>query len=258
MKKILKIIIGIFLTLYFSLGLFLFIYQKSLIYYPNNQDFNSCPNFEDSEKLNINGTRIYYKKNSDKLIIFYHGNAGSACNRTYLKQLFEKLNLSYIFVEYAGYSNDSKRPSKEFLMKDVLNVNQFVTDKKMSKIIVMGESLGTALATYHSSIIPVDKLLLISPFFSIKDLVKKDFGIYPISLILTENYDNAFWIKKSQAKNIEIIHGKDDETVPIEQSRKLYQEINITNKKIIEVDQAHHNDIYNFNETNNNINQFLN
>lgn len=236
----------------------MFICQKRFIHYPNNQDFNSCTNFKDSEKLNIDGTRIYYKENSEKLIIFYHGNAGSVCDRIYLKERFEKLNLSYIFVEYAGYSNESRTPSKALLMKDVLNVNRFVIDKKFSKITIMGESLGTALATYQSTILTVDKLLLISPFFSIEDLVKKDFKIYPISLILTENYNNARWVKKSKAKNIEIIHGREDEIIPIEQSRKLYQEINITNKKIIEVDRAHHNDIYSFNETENNINQFLN
>lgn len=258
MEKILKIILKVFLLVYISIGLFLFIYQKSFIYYPDNQDFDSCSNFEDSQKLNINGTRVYYQKNSDKLVIFYHGNAGSACNRLYQKKLFQKLNLSYIFVEYGGYSNDSQKPSKELLTKDVANVSQFAADKKFSKIIVMGESLGTALATYHSSITSVDKLLLISPFFSIKDLVKNTFKIYPMSLILTENYDNALWIKNTKAKNIQIIHGTNDTTIPIEQARKLFQEINIDNKKIIEIDQADHNDIYSFDKTKDSINQFLN
>ena len=71
MEKILKIIIKIFLLLYFSVGLFLYINQKRFIYYPDNQDFDSCSNFEDSQKLNINGTRIYYQKNSDNLVVFY-------------------------------------------------------------------------------------------------------------------------------------------------------------------------------------------
>lgn len=257
MKKFIKSIIVIIIFLYVGFGLVLFIFQKSLVYYPDKQDFNLCADFRDSEKLNLNSTRVYYKKNSEKLVIFYHGNAGSACMRAYLKDEFEKQGLSYLFVEYAGYSNDSNKPSKELLMKDVENVNQFIADKQFSKIIIAGESLGTALAVYHSSIASVDKLLLISPFYRMADMAKNNYGIYPISLMLTENYDSAKWIRSSQAKNIEIIHGSADEIVPIEQSRKLFNEARTASKKFVEVAGAHHNDIYNFDETYKNMMEFL-
>lgn len=257
MKKKLKIIILGFVTLYFGVGLILFIFQKSLVYFPDNQDFNTCSFFEDSEKINIDGTRMYYKKNSDKLVVFYHGNAGSACARTYLKKKFEKLGLSYIFVEYAGYSSDTNKPTKKLLLKDVEKVNQFLIDKDFSQITVMGESLGTALAIYHSTIMDVDKLLLISPFFSMAEVASNNFRIYPISLLLRENYDNGKWIENSKTKSLEIIHGNIDEIIPIEQSKKLYNKVFIANKKYIEVIGANHNDIYGFDETNKNINQFL-
>ncbi|MFC1756459.1 hypothetical protein ACFLY1_00730, partial [Patescibacteria group bacterium] len=73
-------------------------------------DFKSCTFFQDSQKINIGGTRAYYKENSKKLILFYHGNAGSACDRSFLRDEFQKLGYSYIFVEYTGYSNDSRKP----------------------------------------------------------------------------------------------------------------------------------------------------
>lgn len=257
MKKYIKIIVIVSTTLYFSLGLLLFIFQKNLVYYPNKQDFDSCINFEDSEKINIEGTRMYYKKNSDKLVVFYHGNAGSACGRTYLKEKFEKLGLSYVFVEYSGYANDNKKPTKNLLLKNVRNVIQFLSDKKISQTTVMGESLGTALAIYHSMITDVDKLLLISPFFTMADMANNSIKIYPLSLLLKENYDSADWIMSSKAKYLEIIHGSIDDIIPIEQSKRLYNKVAITNKKYIEIIGANHNDIYKFDETNKNINQFL-
>lgn len=257
MRKNIKIIIIILISVYVVLGLYLYMFQKSFIYYPDKQDFNKCVGFEDSEKLNLNGTRAYYKKNSDKLVIFYHGNAGSTCNRSYLKKEFEKINLSYLFVEYAGYSNDTVKPSKNLLLKDVVNVTEFLSDKNYSEVIVMGESLGTALATYHSTLQRVDKLLLISPFYQMADIAKNSFGIYPIKLILRENYESNEWIKKSMTNNIRIIHGSNDEIIPIEQAKKLYEEINIKNKEFIEVNGAGHNDIYNFSETNKTMIDFL-
>lgn len=257
MKKTIKIIIAILILTYITLGSYLYLYQNNFIYYPSKQDFNDCPEFEDSEKLNLNGTRGYYKNISNKIIIFYHGNAGSTCNRSYLKEEFIKQNLSYLFVEYAGYSNDIVKPSKELILKDVVNIAEFLGNKNYSEVIVMGESLGTALATYHSTLIKTDKLLLISPFYQIADIVKNSLAIYPVNLVLKENYKTNEWMKTSKAKEIKIIHGSNDEMIPIDQAKKLYEEIKITNKAFTQVNGAGHNNIYNFEETEKNIKNFL-
>lgn len=257
-KKVIKRLLILAVSIYVVVGLLLFIFQKNLVYFPDNQDFNSCQGFKDSEKININGTRAYYKRNSDKLVIFYHGNAGSACMRSYLKDEFEKAGFSYAFVEYAGYSGDERRASEEALMKNVEDVNEFVKSQKFSKVIVVGESLGTSLAVYHSTIAGVDKLLLISPFNSVADMAKANYGIYPISLMLTESYDSGRRIKNSRAERIEIIHGNQDEIVPIEQAEKLFSEIKTNDKRFVKINGAHHNDIYNFNETYKYIIEFLN
>lgn len=256
-KKIVKILIIVIVLSYFTFGLFLFIFQKNFIYQPDKQNFISCKRFEDSEKININGTRAYYKRNSNRLIVFYHGNGGSACMRSYLKDEFEKLGFSFIFVEYAGYSDDTRKASKVLIMKDVENIKEFTEKQNFSKIIVAGESLGTALAIYHSTISNVDNLLLISPFNSLADIAGANYRIYPITLMFTENYDSNMWIRTTKAKNIEIIHGTQDKVVSIEQSKKLFNEIKISNKKFVEIEGAHHNDIYNFSKTTNEIDKFL-
>ncbi|MBU2028826.1 alpha/beta hydrolase [Patescibacteria group bacterium] len=208
--------------------------------------------------MNLNGTRAYYKKNdSQNLFVFYHGNAGSACDRVYLKDYIEKPGFSYIVAEYTGYSNDERKPSKELIMKDIENINEFVNKQSFTKVIISGESLGASLAVYHSTLVNIDKMLLISPFYSLKNIAKRNYGIYPISLLSTENFDSSMWMKNSQANEIEIIHGTLDEIVPVEESKKLFNEIKIANKKFVEVPNAHHNDIYDFNETNSSIQAFL-
>lgn len=258
-KKILKSSIRIIIASYLGLGIILFIFQKNYVYFPTKQDFNSCKNFQDSEKLNLNGTRAYYKKNnSQNLFVFYHGNAGSACDRAYIKNYLNKTNFSYIIVEYAGYSNDSRKPSKELIVKDIENINEFISKQSYARIIVSGESLGASLAIYHSTLLRVDKMLLISPFYSLNNIAKRHYSIYPISLLSTENFDSSLWMKNSKANEVEIIHGNLDEIVPIKESEKLFFEINIANKKFVNISNAHHNDIYNFNETNSSIETFLN
>jgi hypothetical protein len=257
MKKIFIKVLIVFVLVYLFFGLYLYIYQTNFVYFPSQQNFDNCPNFSESQKININGTRAYFENISDKLIVFYHGNAGSTCDRYYLKNKFKKQGFSYLFVEYTGYSNDIKKTTKDWLIKDVENMEDFLKTTDFKEIIIMGESLGTALATYHSSIRKIDKLLLVSPFDRLAEIAQNNFGIYPIKLILKENYNNGNTIKKSMASKVQIIHGNIDNVIPIEQARKLFNKIEITNKKFVEIKGASHNDIYNFEETDKNINIFL-
>jgi hypothetical protein len=255
--KSFKLVIIVFILAYLVVGWYIYFYQNNFVYFPTKQDFISCSGFKESEKININGTRAYFEKNSDKLIIFYHGNAGSTCNRDYLKNKFKNLGFSTLFVEYTGFSNDTKKPTKELLMNDVLNMDQFLKTVKFNKIIIIGESLGNALAIYHSTLTRVDKLLLISPFYKMEDLARNNFGIYPIKLILRENYDNGQLINKSKANKIRIIHGTDDDIISLDQAKKLFDEIKISDKDLLKIDKAGHNNIYTFEETNKNIDNFL-
>lgn len=253
--KFLKKILIIATLVYLGFGLVLFIFQNNYIYYPSNQDFNSCPEFSSSEKLNLDGTRAYYKNISDKLIIFYHGNGGSACDRSFLKDKFESLGYSHIFVEYAGYSNDSQKPSQKLLMKDVENINTFLDKNNFKEIIIAGESLGAALALYHSSIANEDKLMLVAPFYNIKSLAHHHYPLYPVGLLLRDGYESNLWT--DDIKKAEVIHGTADTIIPNQESKKLFSEINIQEKKYIEITGANHNDIYYFPETFLAIDEFL-
>jgi esterase/lipase len=255
MKKTLLRILIIFICVYCGFSLFLFIFQRKVLYFSNDQDFQSCKGFLDAKKVTVEGTRMYFKKNSDNLIVFYHGNGGSACDRSFLKETFDKQNLSYIFVEYAGYSNDIEKSSKEKLMRDVEHTNNYIKDHNFSKVILAGESLGASLALYHSSLMNEDKVLLISPFYRLVELAQKRFSIFPIWLLLTERYDNSLWIK--DLRDVLILHGENDTLIYKEESEKLFDAIDITNKKRVLILGANHNDIYDFEQTINEIRSYI-
>ena len=104
-KYLIIILIVILVIYYFFNSIAMYMNVTDYIYFPNEQDFNNCPGFSDSEKKEHQGTRFYYTENSDKLLIFYHGNAGSACDRAFIKDQFKQMGYSTIFVEYAGFSN---------------------------------------------------------------------------------------------------------------------------------------------------------
>ncbi len=245
--QIINIVISL-TVVYFAFGLILYFFQSRFVYYPDRTDFYSCRNFDDSEKFEANKTRFYYRKNSNKLIVVYHGNAGSACDRYFLKNIFEGANYSYIFVEYSGYANDKRSPSMKLIMRDVKNVNDFIKQKEFKKIVLFGESLGSGPVAYQTNLIAVDGIILVSPFDSVLNVAKKEYPMYPVGFLLKENYDNVKMLEGYTGK-MTIIHGSKDSTMPITHSENLFNSVGTKSKKFVIVKSAGHNDIYDFNET---------
>lgn len=253
--KIVKEIIVIFFASYLGLGFYLYIFQTNYIYFPDDQDFASCRSFQDSQKINVQGTRAYFRENSDKLIVFYHGNAGSACDRSFLKGLFEQQDYSYIFVEYSGYAGDSRKPKQELLMTDVRNINDFLATLKFSHSVIAGESIGAALAAYHSSLTKEDKLLLVSPFDKIVNVAWEHYPYFPVSLLLREKYDTTEWV--NDVKSVMIIHGAKDTIIPLELGQQLFEGIKTDDKVFVTIPDADHNDLYDFPQTYSSILDYL-
>ncbi len=247
LKRIFVDILVIIAVLYLVFGIYLFVIQKSMLYYPNTQDFKSCIGFEDYQKVEYSGTRFYYKENSKDVFVFYHGNAGSACDRSYFKSLLNNSNDSIIFVEYAGYSNDNKTPSKKLILQDVQHIHDFIEEKSFNFVTVYGESIGSGVASYHAYLGDVDYLILVAPFSRLVDLVQFKFVIYPAFLMLTERYDNVKWDKDFKG-NVLIIHGDNDVVIPNTFSKKLFESLSTEKKKYVLIKGAGHNDVSNYDE----------
>jgi uncharacterized protein len=243
-KPIIIQIITAIIIGYILFGLFLFFNQKAMLYYPDAQEFEQCEGFSDYKKITHNGTRFYFKQNSTKkVIIYYHGNAGSACDRSSFRPIFEQSDASILFVEYSGYSNDNKTPSKKLILNDVQQIHDYITQHNFKNIVVYGQSIGSGAASYHASLGDVDKLLLVTPFSNLTYVVQSIYKIYPASLILTEKYPNNTWLKNYQGE-ILILHGDTDRIIPHEFSQKLYKEISTPHKEYLLIEGKGHNTIW--------------
>jgi hypothetical protein len=119
--------------------------------------------------------------NSDKIIIYCHGNCGNIYKRKTLLDLLEKEQLSFCIFDYRGYgpTTNSFRPTIESMIEDAKRVIQFFSEKGF-RIILWGESLGaliiskilkekTKLNDYK-----IQKIILFSPFIGIKETLKSN------------------------------------------------------------------------------------
>jgi pimeloyl-ACP methyl ester carboxylesterase len=264
-KILFKKLFLIFFLAYIGYGAYLFFSQRGLIYYPNypaRSDFYDCPAFADAEKVDVNGTRAYYKPADEKVAVVYHGNAGSACDRSYLRSVFERAGYAYLFVEYAGYAGDMRKPSRALLLKDAENVIAFLEAKNYRKVTLFTESIGVGVASYHASLSPPDQMLFMTPFDSLANVAKSHFpfSVYPVSFMLRfsgENYENMAHLQNYQGR-LMVIHGAKDSVIPIKLGRALFDTMRAPDKKFITIDDAGHNDIYHFERVWEGIDGFLN
>ena len=244
-SSVLNQIILFLVLVHIIFGIALFILQKSFIYYPNTQDISSCSLFSEYTYVVENQTRLYYKEGSStQVIVFYHGNAGTVCDRGYVKDLLEQTNHSIIFVEYTGFGQGSGNPSKNALLQNVRDTVAFIDSKHITSVTILGESLGTGPASYHTTIQDVQNILLVTPFSSIVDVARNAYSIYPVSLLIHQNFDNVQWLKDFQG-NVSLFHGDTDTIIPHALSEKLYVNIISKNKNYFLYEREGHNNLWN-------------
>ncbi len=247
MKKLslLKRICRIILLVYIGFGLVLYFFQNSYIYLPDQTDFANCTSFSESEKVTSGLTRMYFTNRSpDKVIVFYHGNAGRACDRDYLDSFFAGLGYSTVFVEYVGYGEKDVKPSISKILGNVLDVDNFLKTKHFKEVTVMGESIGVGLAAYHASQFPVSNLILITAYNNFASVVFSHYPVYPIKLLLKNNYTPDKWLN-TYTGPVTVILAEKDEIVPNKLGQKLYTGLQSREKKLFTIEDVGHNTIYN-------------
>jgi esterase/lipase len=243
---------NIFSTIFFIyilFGFFLYFNQTNLLFYPNSQTFQKCENLDYTEKLSHNQTRFYFHKdqtNTIDLIIYYHGNAGSACDRFEIANKFKQNNLSFIIVEYTGYSADkNNKITQNNLEQNIKDIIEFTKTKNYTNIILGGASLGSGFVSKHVNQTPnnINKIFLISPFDTLSNLAQSKYKLYPANLLLKFKFNNIENLKNYRNEII-IFHGENDKLIPHKFSKNLFKNLQTENKKYELIENTEHNNLH--------------
>lgn len=239
------IALGFLLLVYVLFGAVATLQQERLIYRPSADIFEECEAFPLGEKRALGNTRAYIGGEVSQVMVIYHGNVGSACDRDYLVQLAEVNGYAYVLVEYTGYAGDTRAPSHEAVKENVRDVVEYLRDKSYEEVVVLGESISTGAASYHASLLPPDKLILISPFRNLLDIAKNRFWFYPTSLLVNNAFDNEQALAKYRG-DVLIFHGDRDWIIPIRSAELLFEAPRTDSKEMVIVYGAGHNSMFEF------------
>jgi len=241
--KTFKSILRIFTLFYIILVIGIYFLQDQLIFQPTNDSLSSCRGLK---KLNASFVNVEFEsekirfiklinKASNKTIIVFHGNAGSACHRLDLVHKLKEKNYNYYFYEYPGYAGDESETSEKAIYKNALAFMKYLDQKKLiiGKEILFGESLGTGVATYVTSKRrSVDKLLLQSPYTSLLDIAKSKYPYLPVSLLLKSNFEMKEHVKAVNTST-GVFCGENDKLIPLNICLEQFSRFNSHKEKWI-------------------------
>lgn len=230
---IIRILITTLILLAFVLA-YLKYYEKRGIYFPTKEieftpsDINL--RYEDiyfmtKDKVELNGWFIP-AINPRATLLYCHGNAGNISHRLQILEIFNKLNLNVFIFDYRGYGKSKGKPSEEGLYSDADAAYEELRtrdDVRKDKIIVYGKSIGANVGIDLASKREVACLIAQGGFSSGYDMGKRIFPFLPlVRWIISVKFDAVEKIKNIKVPKL-IIHSVDDELIPFELGRKIFE-----------------------------------
>jgi pimeloyl-ACP methyl ester carboxylesterase len=216
-------------------------------YSENNEKLSWMKCVTNGKQINVPSIFLKNAK-SDQIILYSHGNATDLGQMfPYLEVLCNSLKINVFSYEYQGYGVEkgSKKPSvppsEKGCCDSIDAAVSYITDIlkfPKNKIIVFGTSLGSGPSVFAASKTdtPFRGLILQSPFTSVVRIKvpvtnKLFFDMFP-NIDRIESVDSPVFV----------IHGKEDEVVPVEHGEALAKKCKKKYKPLI-IDYAGHNNI---------------
>ena len=227
----LQFILTIF-VIYFLVLVFLYFYQRNLLYHPNENNYSGDKISVDIEKVkiqtadNIELLGWYHKKNLKdyKTLVYFHGNAGSLENRIHKLNHFQDMNINFLIIAWRGFNGNKGKPSERGLYVDGKSAIDWLKKKGVDEknLILYGESLGTGVATHLAQNKNYAGVILETPFTSMVDAAKNFYPYIPINLLLKDKFENFKKVKNINTP-ILVMHGEVDQIVPFSMGKKIYE-----------------------------------
>ncbi len=220
MKTTIANLLLILFVFYCGTLAFLYFKQGSFIFFPTgiskSKEFllKQFSQFEvniNHDGFNLHGWFINREISPEHpLIIYYGGNAEEVSNNLFDLEKYEKESL--LFMNYRGYGKSTGSPSQASLFSDALFIFDYFSDTysiPSTNIILMGRSLGSAVATYVAKLRHIKAVILISPFDSLVNIAQEHYPIFPVKLLLKHPFESVQIAQEITVPMITVIAGQD-------------------------------------------------
>lgn len=233
MKLLSSVLIG-GLAVYAGLAAYLYLFQASYIYFPDlpSRAVESTPAdmglafetlkipTEDGETLE--GWHVPAHE-ARATLLYFHGNGGNIGHRVEIIEMFHRLGLNVLIVDYRGYGNSTGKPSEEGTARDAEAAWRHLVETRRlpaEEIVLYGESLGGAVAARLAQSHAPRALVLYAAFTSVPDMARELYPFLPTTLLARYRYDTRASLAALRCPLL-ILHSREDEIVPYRHGEEL-------------------------------------
>jgi hypothetical protein len=176
-------------------------------------------------------------------LVLFHGNGGTALDRGFYLEPLRNLGFRVILAEYPKYGGRHGKVGEKPFVADGLETVRLAYEQYGESLYLLGESLGCGIAAAvakHTSV-PIAGLILMTPWDTLAAVAKSLVPFLPLSLLLTDKYDNIGNLR-SFAGKISVIGAERDEILPLHHAQHLFQSLPEGKKRMWVIQGAGHND----------------
>jgi hypothetical protein len=175
--------------------------------------------------------------------IVFHGNGGTAADRYFYAEALGSLGYRVILAEYPRYGGRMGELGESAIVEDAGETLRLAFDSFGGPMYLLGESLGCGIvsAVVRITPVPVEGLVLITPWDTLRSVAKERLPLLPVGLFLKDTYDNIGNLASFRGR-IAIVGAGRDEFIPLRHARNLYRSLALPAVKMWLIAEAGHND----------------
>ena len=189
----------------------LFLFQRSLIYFPQPR---SATSVSETLTLPVDGADVVVsvrERAGPSAVVYFGGNAED------VSQSLAPLAVAFpdralYLMHYRGYGGSSGAPSEAALVADALRLFDHI-HAQHANIVVIGRSLGSGVAVQLASVRPAERLVLVTPYDSLQELAAQQFPYMPVRWLLRDKFESGTYAAKITIPTL-LIAAEYDEVIP--------------------------------------------
>lgn len=243
-------VLRVLLVGYLLILLLMMLFEESFVFFPSKYPEGDWQprglKFEDAFFAADDGTQLHGwfvpHDNPRAIALFLHGNGGNLSHRVDVLRTLHRLGVAVLIIDYRGYGRSQGKPTEQGVLADARAARAWLAERAgvpQQEIVLMGESLGGAIATILASESPARALIVENTFTSAPDVAAVHYPWLPTQLMRTR-FDAASAIKNYHGPLLQF-HGDADTIIPIELGRRLFDAANQP-KRFVVIPGADHND----------------
>ena len=158
-------------------------------------------------------------------ILFFHGNAGNNGDRVDTLRALHSFGVNVLIVDYRGYGTSQGSPSEAGTYRDAQASWEYLTRVRglaPSSIVLMGESLGGAVAIDLATKHPPGALVVQSTFTRLADVAALHYPFLPVRWLLRHDYDSMAKVGRIACPKL-FIHSTGDTLIPLSNGKQLFE-----------------------------------